>query len=345
MRTLLLGFCTVLACFSQGRINAGGPAFIDALGQLWQADAYFTGGAVSTGAIPPGTPGYYLTKRYGDFSYLLPVPAGQYTVALDFIENVVAPGARVFSVSINGTPVLTNYDIAADVGQNVPVRKIFPATAANSGILIQFTTVTRSAVVNAIEFGPAPVVQATSKGGGCEDGLQTGNGVGAQGGLFPAPYGFFSCRNMSGGPLLITRFNCQTDVAGQVADLQVKGTDGLLHSVLASPIVCTTDGAEGSVLPGASYNDGDVLWWFVRIVAPTDPSLPLVNEVILSAVREQAPVGAVLASLESCSGSGPGWDCEGLLHAAVQLVDGSMLSIVGVAMVPPANPATVWTAK
>jgi hypothetical protein len=345
MRTLLLAFCTV-TCFAQGRINAGGPAFTDALGQLWQADAYFTGGAISTGAIPPGTPGYYLTKRYGDFSYLLPVPAGQYTVALDFIENVVGPGARVFSVSIDGAPVLTNYDIAADVGQNVPVRKIFPATAANSGILIQFTTVTRSALVNAIEFGPAPavVVQSNNKGQ-CEDELATGNGAGNSGGLFVAPYAFFSCKNVSGGPLLITRFNCQTDVAGQVADLQVKGTDGLLHSVLASPIVCTTDGAEGSVLPGASYNDGDVLWWFVRIVAPTDPSLPLVNEVLLSAVREQAPVGAVLAFLESCSGSGPGWDCGGLLHAAVQLVDGSMLSIVGVAMAPPANPATVWTAK
>src|ERR1035441_3838481 len=305
MKTLLLGFCTVLACWGQGRINAGGPAFTDALGQIWQADAYFTGGAISTGAIPPGTPGYYLTKRYGDFSYLLPVPAGQYTVALDFVENVVGPGARVFSVSINGAPALTNYDIAADVGQNVPVRKIFPATAANSGIQIQFTTVTRSALVNAIEFGPAPaVVVSDNSKGQCENGLQTGNGVGSSGGLFPAPYGFFSCKNVSGGPLQITRFNCQTDVAGQVADLQVKGTDGLLHSVLASPVVCTTDGAEGSVLPGSSYNDGDVLWWFVRIIEPTDPSLPLVNEVLLSAVREQAPVGAVLASLESCSGSG-----------------------------------------
>jgi hypothetical protein len=158
LRWLLLVSCSILSCFAQGRINAGGAAFTDALGQLWQADSYFTGGAVSTGAIPPGTPGYYLSKRYGDFTYLLPVPAGQYTVALNFLENVVAAGGRVFSVSINGAPVLTGYDIAADVGMNVPVRKVFPVTVLNAGILVQFTTVTRSAIVNAIEFGPAPAV-------------------------------------------------------------------------------------------------------------------------------------------------------------------------------------------
>jgi len=157
MKTALLVFCS-FCCFGQGRINCGGAAFTDALGQGWQADSYFSGGAVSTGAIPPGTPGYYTTKRYGDFTYLLPVPAGQYTVALGFLENVVAAGGRVFSVSINGAPVLTSYDIAADVGMNVPVRKVFPVTVANSGILIQFTTVTRSSIVNAIEFGPAPAL-------------------------------------------------------------------------------------------------------------------------------------------------------------------------------------------
>jgi hypothetical protein len=156
MKLLLLSFFFVLVCFGQLRINSGGPAYTDALGQTWQADQYFTGGSTSSGPTPNGAPLHFATKRYGDFSYVLPVPDGMYSVSLYLIENAVtAAGARSFSVTINGTPVLDRYDLAAEAGPGVPTRKQFPVVAAGGGIRIQFRTAVRSAFINAIEVLPA----------------------------------------------------------------------------------------------------------------------------------------------------------------------------------------------
>lgn len=153
---LLLFFLLPLSILGQLRINAGGPAYTDALGNPWQADTYFKGGAISTGPVPTGAPQYYVSKRYGDFVYTLPVPDGSYTVALSFLENVVGPGGRVFGVTINGLPAMTAYDVAVQDGVNVPARKLFPALAAGgTGIRIRFGTTVRSAFVNAIEITPA----------------------------------------------------------------------------------------------------------------------------------------------------------------------------------------------
>ncbi len=158
MMRYFLALLAVCAYGQTGRINAGGAAYADSLGQVWAADNSFVGGAVSTGPIPAGAPAYFTSKRYGDFTYTLAVPDGQYTIGLSFLENVAVPaGGRVFSVLINGAPVLTNYDIMADVGSMVTARKIFPAVAAGHGIAVKFVTVARSAVVNAIDFSLVPV--------------------------------------------------------------------------------------------------------------------------------------------------------------------------------------------
>jgi len=146
-----------------GHINAGGPAYTDVLGQSWQADNSFVGGAVSTGSIPFGAPPHFATKRYGDFVYNLAVPDGNYTITLSFLENVALPvGGRVFGVTINGAPALTGYDIVADVGANVTVRKSFTTTAASGrGVSIVFKTITRSAIVNGIEIAATPTTATT----------------------------------------------------------------------------------------------------------------------------------------------------------------------------------------
>ncbi len=158
MRYLTLALFALCAFGQSGRINAGGAAYTDTLGQVWAADNSFVGGAVSTGPVPSGAPAYFSTKRYGDFTYTLAVPDGQYTGGLSFLENVVLPaGGRVFSVTINGAPFLTNYDAVSDVGAMVPVRKTFSTVAAGHGITIKFITVARSAFVNAIDFSLVPV--------------------------------------------------------------------------------------------------------------------------------------------------------------------------------------------
>jgi len=66
-------------------------------------------------------PQVYGTERYGNahasFGYSIPLADGNYNVTLDFAETyVTAAGQRIFSVSINGTQVLTNFDICAAAG-------------------------------------------------------------------------------------------------------------------------------------------------------------------------------------------------------------------------------------
>jgi hypothetical protein len=119
----------------------------------WLADEDFTGGTASstTAAINtaqvanPAPQAVYQTERFGDFTYTIPnLAAGaSYTVNLSFAEIYwTAAGKREFNVLINGTQVLTNFDVFATAGgENIAIVKSFTATASTSGtITIQFTT-------------------------------------------------------------------------------------------------------------------------------------------------------------------------------------------------------------
>src|SRR5262249_1046864 len=110
-------------------IDAGGAAI-----GSFVADTDFSRGNVNsvtntidTSAVSnPAPQQVYQSFRYEDsgvpgasFSYAVPnlTPGGSYTVRLDFAELVATgPGQRVFNVTINGTQVLTNFDIFAEAG-------------------------------------------------------------------------------------------------------------------------------------------------------------------------------------------------------------------------------------
>jgi hypothetical protein len=139
-------------------VHAGGGKYTDLLGQVWSADNSFTGGSGSntTSAIQnTSDPALYQTERYGPFSYNFTVPNGNYTVLLKFAEiYFTAAGKRVFNVSINGTPVLTNFDIVAAAG--APLKALdesFPVAVTNGTITVQFITGTSNwPKVSAIEI-------------------------------------------------------------------------------------------------------------------------------------------------------------------------------------------------
>src|SRR5262249_39687675 len=103
-----------------------------------------------------GTPALYQTCRYGySFAYQFAAPNGAYTVNLKFAEVTSSqPGQRVFNVAINGTPVLTNFDIAANAGgMLIALDKPFPVNVTNGQITIQFTAGPANApMINAIEI-------------------------------------------------------------------------------------------------------------------------------------------------------------------------------------------------
>jgi hypothetical protein len=143
-------------------ISAGGPAAAP-----FVADQDFSGGTATsttnaistTGITNPAPQSVYQHNRYGNFTYTIPsLTAGaSYTVRLDFAETYwTAAGSRTFNVLINGTQVLTSFDIFATAGgQNKAVAESFTATASSAGaITIQFVTVKDNAQVNGIEVQP-----------------------------------------------------------------------------------------------------------------------------------------------------------------------------------------------
>ena len=150
--------------FSPIFVNSGGGAYTDTLGNSWSADTGFTGGSVSstTKAIAnTPDPALYQTNRHGPFSYQFNTPPGNYNVILKFAETYwTSAGQRLFNVSINGTQVLTNFDIVAAAGAPLTaVDKSFPVTVTGSSITIQFTTGTVDLpLVNAVEIKTASSV-------------------------------------------------------------------------------------------------------------------------------------------------------------------------------------------
>jgi len=129
------------------RINAGATSSFTDSGNTWLPDQYFTGGATyanSNSISGTSYPQVYGKERYGgghaSFGYAIPLANGNYNVSLDFAETYVSgPGQRIFSVSINGTQVLTNFDIyAAAGGMNIAVQRTFPVTVSNGILSVNF---------------------------------------------------------------------------------------------------------------------------------------------------------------------------------------------------------------
>ncbi|MGA3050194.1 MAG: malectin domain-containing carbohydrate-binding protein, partial [Terracidiphilus sp.] len=102
------------------------------------------GEIVAIAAGGPAEPmAVYQHGRSGIFTYTIPnLTAGtQYTVLLHFAETYFsAKGSRVFNVAINGTTVLSNFDVYGTVGKDAALVEQFTATANSSGqIVIAFT--------------------------------------------------------------------------------------------------------------------------------------------------------------------------------------------------------------
>lgn len=125
------------------RINSGGAAYTDSLGQGWQADSDFTGGttySVTSAIANTNDPTLYQSERRGSFTYDFAVPSGTYAVTLKFAEtSFTSAGQRVFDVAIDGKTVLSNFDIyAAAGGANIALDKTFAVTSAGR-IRIKFS--------------------------------------------------------------------------------------------------------------------------------------------------------------------------------------------------------------
>jgi hypothetical protein len=153
-------------------LNAGGSAVGN-----FSADADYSGGTAgggttsaitTTGINNPAPQNVYRTERFGNITYTVTGlnTALTYTVRLHFAEIYwTASGKRTFNVAINGTTVLSTFDIYATAGgQFIAVVEEFTATPTSSGaIVITFTTVLDNAKISGIEVLPRTV--AINSGG------------------------------------------------------------------------------------------------------------------------------------------------------------------------------------
>jgi hypothetical protein len=149
------------------RMNAGGPQYTAANGRLFSADAsyaagsfgFVSGSANNVGGSVAGTPdpALYTTIRGGNkMAFAADLPDGAYDVTLHFSEFYwKKAGQRTFNVVIEGTTVLSNFDIfQAAGGWNRAVTRSFVVNVQDGQMNIDFTGVKRQAIVAAIEIVP-----------------------------------------------------------------------------------------------------------------------------------------------------------------------------------------------
>ncbi len=141
-------------------VNSGGGA----AGQFIP-DGYFSGGTeaaavtttIDTSAVTdPAPQSVYQTERFGSFTYAFTglTPGLSYKVRLHFAEVYwTAAGKRRFNVFINGTQVLTNFDIVAVAGAPYKANvQEFTVNPSGGQIAIQYVTVTDNAKASGIEL-------------------------------------------------------------------------------------------------------------------------------------------------------------------------------------------------
>lgn len=105
------------------RLSAWVTPFSDDKGNSWISDRYFRGGVHfprDTGSLDSSDPGNFARGRFGNFTYLIPVPdKGLFTLRLRFCRPTaqnfldVSRGDDNFNVYLNGKTALENFSITS----------------------------------------------------------------------------------------------------------------------------------------------------------------------------------------------------------------------------------------
>ncbi|MER2998976.1 malectin domain-containing carbohydrate-binding protein [Pontibacter populi] len=146
------------------RVNSGGNEVSTSLG-TFTADQYSSGGGTYTNKNVKEIAGtaddaIYKSERFGAFSYNINVSSGTYLVRLHFAEIYYgAPyggegttGKRIFNVTGEGKPLLTNFDIFAEAGSMTALVKEFTIDVTDGILNLDFSKIVEQPKVSAIEI-------------------------------------------------------------------------------------------------------------------------------------------------------------------------------------------------
>ena len=122
-------------------------------GVEYNADRFASGGTSNTTSDPiagAAEPALYQSERYGTTTYEIPVTNAAYSVKLHFVEMFqTMANARQFSVSVEGQPVLQNFDLFAEAGHDVAYDVIVPEVlVADESLTIETTSQIDNATIS-----------------------------------------------------------------------------------------------------------------------------------------------------------------------------------------------------
>jgi malectin (di-glucose binding ER protein) len=143
--------------------------YIDRSGRVWGGDRYFKGGTATNIArqfiARTPDPSLFQSFRTGEFDYDIPLKPGVYELHLYFVETYFGPGTisgggeanRVFNVSLNGKPLLFQFDPTRDAGGNFTAdERVFKDVkpTADGHLHLEFRRFRDEPLVTAIEIVP-----------------------------------------------------------------------------------------------------------------------------------------------------------------------------------------------
>ena len=154
-----------------GLVVHGRAHAMDSSSKKWEDKGFSLGMSVYSNFSPisgvddASCQGLFPTKRYdlvggSDMTYTLKVPPGPYLVTLYFCEIYVGgPGSRKFDVNIQGTTVLSDFDIFAVAGGGFKVvsRTFQVSVAQGNDLVIKFISRVNNAKVLAIQVNSSAV--------------------------------------------------------------------------------------------------------------------------------------------------------------------------------------------
>ena len=141
------------------RIDVGGDGHVESSGKTWAPDRGYTAGTTAGGAgavAGTGEDALFDSRRFGNFSYSLPIRSGDYRVKFLFADPVhSAAGQRLFDVALEKKWMLKDFDIAAAAGgSNTAITKSLNVTVRDGRLNLWFQNVKDNAIVSGVEVTP-----------------------------------------------------------------------------------------------------------------------------------------------------------------------------------------------